>query len=66
MLVGGVSEEMVAGINIKSGFAYSVDFDGNWMWSQKFTGGLDSISQIDECTMSDDGSKSYLFGLLDS
>ena len=63
MIIGGVSEEKVAGRNIKTGFAYSLDFDGNWMWSHKFTDGLDSISQIDECTMSEDGALSYLFGL---
>ena len=44
MVIGGISEEVQAGIDINTGFAYALDFDGNWMWSHKFTDGLDSIS----------------------
>ena len=48
MIVGATSEDTSSNnvLRNKKGFAYALDLEGNWMWSNTFINGTELISEI--------------------
>ena len=66
MIVGGTSED-ISSDNVlvaKTGFAFALDIDGNWMWSNTFVTNGEAMSEINQCAVSSDAKSSVVFGML--
>ena len=67
MIVGGTSQDRSSSnvIGRKTGFAYALDLDGNWMWSQNFMDGTETISEVNQVVMNTQNTAVVLYGMMD-
>ena len=65
LIVGGTAtDESIVGQSMKTGFAYALDLDGNWMWSHTFYSEAEHLGEINSCAMSSDGTSVTLLGMM--
>ena len=67
VIAGGTATDMdITGEQIRTGFVYALDVQGNWMWSHTFYNETDHMNEISKCILTSDEASLAVFGKLNN